>query len=225
MWTILYILWTSTQNVKSVTDKYCYEICINVTWVQQWRCCPCLQVGLLCSASLKCRSAAQVLPLMAGCCQLVWGCGHGRESVWIQAASEGEEKFGSQSSQWRGDGESMTISHTQHNTQLSHIAVTVPFPPGCKKLESLTEHVLLHVLFYNTVRRNSEEFQSFLSIPLDWDCERPKGHVTQQHSNDRSQQNHKWKQHWLHVDFRWQLVDTPMHNSESQRERTTKSKE
>lgn len=65
----------------------------------------------------------------------------------------------------------------------------------------------------------------FLSIPLDWDCKRPKGHVTQQQSNDQSEQNHKWKQHWLHVDFWWQLVDTPTHsNSESQRETTTESR-
>lgn len=86
-------------QVCSISDaKHCEGICKIVTRVPQWRCCPCHPAGLLCSASSKCRSAARVLPPMAGCCQLVSGCGQGRKSLWIQAGSASNEEFGSHSS-------------------------------------------------------------------------------------------------------------------------------
>lgn len=90
----------------------------------------------------------------------------------------------------------MTLSHNQHNTQLSHIAATV-LPRGCQK--HIQTFKKFYLLFANFTWRMKVETYSVWA--------RPKGHVTQQYSNDRSEQNDEWKQHWFHVD--WISSDSP----------------
>lgn len=94
---------------KIYQAQMCWEhirLCIlyNIsTWVPLWQCSPCLPAGLLCSASLRCRSVARVLPQMASCCQSVSGCG---QSFTV---SMDTSKLCSQCGIWkplRGDGES-----------------------------------------------------------------------------------------------------------------------